>query len=101
MIRVAIVDDHPVVRDGLAANLGDADDVQFAGTVGDIAAARELVRRVRPDVLLLDLELPDGNGLDAIATFAKRCPPVTGGTSSEMSISSCESRRRRGSGCGA
>jgi len=67
MIRVAVVDDHPIVRDGIIANLRDASDVAVAGSASDAREALELVRRERPDVVLLDLELPDRSGLDLIA----------------------------------
>jgi DNA-binding NarL/FixJ family response regulator len=67
MIRVAIVDDHPVVADGIAANLERGGDVEIVGSAATAAEALALVERRRPDVVVLDLELPDGSGLDAIA----------------------------------
>jgi len=74
VIRVAVVDDHPVVRDGIVANLSDADDLSVVGTAGDIAGAVRLARRERPDIIVLDLELPDGSGLDAIAEIKSASP---------------------------
>jgi len=76
VIRVGVVDDHPIVRDGVLATLADAPDVSVVGTAATVAAALELTRRERPDVLILDLELPDGNGLDAIPEL-KRASPAT------------------------
>lgn len=67
MIRVLIVDDHPVVRDGIAATLTDEPDFEVAGAAGSIAQAVATCAREHPDVVLLDLELPDGSGIDAIA----------------------------------
>ncbi|HTJ24643.1 MAG TPA: response regulator transcription factor [Candidatus Limnocylindria bacterium] len=76
MIRIAIVDDHPIVTDGIVANLrADADlSVVATGTSADDALA--VVQHERPDVLVLDLELGDGNALDAIATL-KVVSPAT------------------------
>jgi DNA-binding NarL/FixJ family response regulator len=74
MIRVAIVDDHPIVTDGIVANLrADAELVVVAtGTSADEALA--LVQYERPDVLVLDLELGDANGLDTIAALKTSSP---------------------------
>jgi DNA-binding NarL/FixJ family response regulator len=73
---VAVVDDHPIVRDGILATLADAGDFHVAGTAGTAEGAIALAERERPDVLLLDLELPGGSGLEAIATI-KRVSPGT------------------------
>jgi DNA-binding NarL/FixJ family response regulator len=66
MIRVAIVDDHPIVTDGVVANLRAAAeiDVVATGTSADDAVA--IAAAQRPDVLILDLELGGRSGLDAI-----------------------------------
>jgi two-component system, NarL family, response regulator LiaR len=74
VIRVAIVDDHPVVRDGIAANLADGDGIAVIGMAADAAGAVALAQRDRPDVMLLDLELPDGSGLDAIVDVKAASP---------------------------
>jgi len=74
VIRVAVVDDHPIVRDGVVANLSDAAEVEVVGTAGTLAAAAELVKQHHPDVLILDLELPDGSGLDALGTLRAISP---------------------------
>jgi len=74
MIRVAVVDDHPIVREGIIANLGDAPDVDIAGSAGTARDGIALAARERPDVVLLDLELPDGSGLDAIAAIKSASP---------------------------
>jgi two-component system response regulator DevR len=58
-MRVVIVDDHEVVRVGLAAVLRDEPDIEVAAMVGTAAAAVEAAARHRPDVLVLDLRLPD------------------------------------------
>lgn len=64
MIRVLIVDDHAMVRDGLVAVLAAEDDIDVVGAAGDVATASELLRRCRPDVVVTDYQLPDGTGLE-------------------------------------
>ncbi|ONI90693.1 DNA-binding response regulator [Saccharothrix sp. ALI-22-I] len=66
MIRVVIVDDHPVVRDGLRGMLAGAGDVEVVGEAADGAEAVTVVRAVRPDVVLMDLRMPGVDGVTAI-----------------------------------
>ena len=66
MISVLIVDDHPVVRQGLRALLEVQDDMTVAGEAGDGPAAISLAESLRPDIVLLDLKLP---GMDGIAVL--------------------------------
>ena len=65
-IRVAVADDHPVVRDGLVAMLETQADFTIVGQVATGSEALALVRASRPDVLLLDLEMP---GLDGVGVL--------------------------------
>ena len=65
MIRVVLVDDHPLVRAGLAELLRGTSDIEVVGTAGDGAEALELVRRVHPDVVLMDLQMPGVDGVTA------------------------------------
>jgi DNA-binding NarL/FixJ family response regulator len=74
MIRVLVVDDHPVVREGLVAVLEDAVDLEVAGTAGSAEQAIEAVGRLRPDVILLDLELPGMDGTAAIPRLSAVAP---------------------------
>ena len=65
-IRILVADDHPVVRDGLVAVLGTQQDFEV---IGEAATGEEVVRQVSvlgPDVLLLDLELPETDGVEAL-----------------------------------
>ena len=66
MISVLIVDDHPVVRQGLRALLEVRDDMTVAGEAGDGPAAISLAESLRPDIVLLDLKLP---GMDGVAVL--------------------------------
>ncbi|MFD7654725.1 response regulator [Actinosynnema sp. NPDC059797] len=66
MIRVVVVDDHPVVRDGLRGMLATAGDVEVVGEAADGAEAVAVVRAVRPDVVLMDLRMPGVDGVTAI-----------------------------------
>jgi len=61
LLRVAIVDDHDLVRSGVRAELGDGVDV--VGDAGTVAGAIALIHDVRPDVVLLDVHMPDGGGV--------------------------------------
>ncbi len=66
MIRVLVVDDHPVVREGLVAVLEDESDFQVVGAVGSGAEAVAAAARERADVVLLDLELDGEDGVQAL-----------------------------------
>jgi DNA-binding NarL/FixJ family response regulator len=66
MIRIVVVDDHPVVREGLVAALKDDEEFKVVGAAGSAEEALALVAAQRPDVILLDLELPAQGGLEAI-----------------------------------
>jgi DNA-binding NarL/FixJ family response regulator len=66
VISVLIVDDHPVVRQGLRALLEVQDDMAVAGEAGDGPAAISLAESLRPDIVLLDLKLP---GMDGVAVL--------------------------------
>jgi DNA-binding NarL/FixJ family response regulator len=73
-IRVAIADDHAVVRQGLRTFLELQDDVEVVGEAADGAEAVELVARTEPDVVLLDLVMPRLDGIEAIKQIRARCP---------------------------
>ena len=64
-VRVVLVDDHAVVRSGLAQLLGGADGIEVVGQAGEGAEAVELVRRTRPDVVVMDLQMPGMDGVEA------------------------------------
>ncbi len=74
MIRVVVVDDHPIVRDGVVASLQDAGDFAVVAAAGTAADALTVVEREHPDVVVLDLELPDRSGLDTIAQLKAASP---------------------------
>lgn len=64
MQRILIVDDHPLVRLGLASLIEAEGDLEVCGETGKISEALDLVRTLDPDVAIVDLSLADGNGLD-------------------------------------
>ena len=77
MIRVAIVDDHDLVRAGIRAILEQDPLFQVVGETGDGQDAIRLVTALRPDVVLMDVHLPGGlGGLDATEAIVKDCPGV-------------------------
>lgn len=68
-IRVLVVDDHPVLRDGVAAILENQTDMVLVGEARDGSEAIERFRSLRPDVTLMDLQMPGMNGVDAITAI--------------------------------
>jgi two-component system, NarL family, response regulator DevR len=73
-IRVLLVDDSEVVRMGLWALLDGTEGIQVVGEAGGIAAAVRLAVELRPDVVLLDIRLPDGMGFDACRQILAKLP---------------------------
>lgn len=73
-LRVLIVDDHAIVRDGIRALLAVDKDVQVVGEAGGGREAIELARRLAPDVIVMDIAMPDLGGLEATLEIRKDRP---------------------------
>lgn len=73
-IRIVVVDDHPVVRDGLASMIETQEDMELVGEGGTGQEAITLFHQLRPDVMLLDLKLPDIDGVQVIETLRSTIP---------------------------
>jgi two-component system, NarL family, response regulator DevR len=73
-LRVLLVDDHEVVRNGVAALLKATDDIVVAGQAGTVQGAVEEADRVRPDVVVMDVRLADGSGIEATREIRARRP---------------------------
>ena len=67
VIRIVLADDHPIYRDGLARSLTDAGGIEIVGEASDGEAAAAMVLQTRPDVVLLDISMPKGGGIGALA----------------------------------
>jgi DNA-binding NarL/FixJ family response regulator len=76
MIRVLIADDHPVVRQGLRTFLGVQEDIEVVGEAADGAEAVARAESLMPDVILLDLKMPDVDGLTALRELRERGVPA-------------------------
>ncbi|WP_206244975.1 response regulator transcription factor [Novosphingobium terrae] len=74
MIRILIVDDHLIIREGVAAILENEEDMALIGEAADGMEAVEQFRALRPDVILMDIQMPGLNGLQAIATIMAEAP---------------------------
>jgi DNA-binding NarL/FixJ family response regulator len=73
-LRIMIVDDHEVVRDGIKALLAEEEGLTIAGEAGGLREAIERAEWVRPDVVVMDIRLPDGSGIDATREIRARLP---------------------------
>ncbi|TKK84033.1 response regulator transcription factor [Herbidospora galbida] len=74
MIRVFLVDDHEVVRRGVAALLDSEDDIEVIGEAGTAESAIARIPALRPDVAVLDVRLPDGSGVEVCREVRNRVP---------------------------
>ncbi|MBN6057928.1 response regulator transcription factor [Nonomuraea sp. RK-328] len=75
-IRLIVVDDHPVVRDGLREIFASSDDFEVAGEAADGAEALVVALRTRPDVVLLDLRMPRMGGVEVIRRLREQAPEI-------------------------
>ena len=75
-ILVALVDDHKVVTDALSEIIAKAEGISVIDKAYNIAECRQMLERCKPDVLLLDVSLPDGNGIDLCCEIRKLYPDL-------------------------
>ena len=73
-MRLIIVDDHALFREGLASIIRSEPDVEIAGMAGSVREAVEMARAVKPDMILMDFSMPDGTGADATRQILSENP---------------------------
>jgi DNA-binding NarL/FixJ family response regulator len=71
MIKLMIVDDHVLFREGLASIIRSEPDIEIAGLAGTVRDAVDMAGRLKPDIVLMDFSLPDGSGADATLQILK------------------------------
>jgi len=76
MIRVLVVDDHAILRDGIRSLLESQEDIIVVGEAGDGAEAIEITSKLLPDIVLMDISMPKTNGLEATRAIKERFPKV-------------------------
>ncbi len=76
LIRILLADDHPIVRDGLRAVLSTQPDFQVVGEAETGTQTLQQVAALTPDILLLDLEMPQGDGVETLRVLAQRSAAV-------------------------
>ena len=72
--RILIVDDHPLYRDGLKARLMEREGFETVGEAGDFAQGLRLAKKLRPDIAMLDISLPDGSGIELAREMVAALP---------------------------
>ena len=72
MTKILIVDDHPLVRAGLAQLIGDTTDLEVCGEAGEMSSALQLLDTITPDLAIIDLSLSGGSGFDLIERIKAR-----------------------------
>jgi DNA-binding NarL/FixJ family response regulator len=73
-IRVMVVDDHPLMRDGIAIGLADEPDIKLVAEASDGSAGIEAFRKYKPDVTLMELQMPDMSGIEAMQVIRSEFP---------------------------
>ena len=76
MIRVLVVDDHAILRDGIRSLLESQEDIIVVGEAGDGSEAIELTSKLLPDIVLMDISMPKTNGLEATRAIKERSPNI-------------------------
>lgn len=76
MTTVLLVDDHELIRDGLSGVFAAQEDMEVLGAAKDVGEALEIYERTKPDVVVTDLQLPDGTGLDVVRRVRKQTDKV-------------------------
>jgi len=74
MIRVVIIDDHTLFREGLASIIRLEPDIEVSGLAGSVQEGVEVTRKLKPDIVLMDFSLPDGTGADATRLVLQEHP---------------------------
>ena len=75
VIRLVLVDDHPIYREGVARTLADAGGIEVVGQAADGEAAVAVIAECQPDLVLLDISMPKGGGLPALARITQLAHP--------------------------
>ena len=74
VVRILAVDDHPLLREGIAALIANEPDMKLVAEASNGREAIEQFRRVRPDVTLMDVQMPDMSGIDALIAIREEAP---------------------------